>query len=128
MGSVNLVVTVESARTLITHNSDEDTNALHVPSLIAVAAALGEHSLAIAAPAIRCRSHQAQGVKFLLFLYCFGYRKASSQVRMLWEDHRNDLFINGFGEYACQRREWLHRGTHDCGDVQVCSCPREGAN
>ncbi|KAI0714834.1 CDF-like metal transporter [Earliella scabrosa] len=77
MGSVNLVVIVESARTLITRQSDEDTNQLHVPSLIAVGAALG--------------------VKFLLFLYCFGYRHASSQVRMLWEDHRNDLFINGFG-------------------------------
>ncbi|KAI0654462.1 CDF-like metal transporter [Cubamyces menziesii] len=76
MGSVNLVVIVESARTLITHSGD-DTNALHVPSLISVGAALG--------------------VKFILFLYCFGYRGASSQVRMLWEDHRNDLFINGFG-------------------------------
>ena len=41
MGSVNLVVVVESARTLITHNSDDDTNTLHVPSLIAVGAALG---------------------------------------------------------------------------------------
>ncbi|EJF67290.1 CDF-like metal transporter [Dichomitus squalens LYAD-421 SS1] len=77
MGSVNLVVIVESARTLITHNGTDDTNTLHVPSLIAVGAALG--------------------VKFLLFLYCFGYRNSSSQVRMLWEDHRNDLFINGFG-------------------------------
>ncbi|KAI0713151.1 CDF-like metal transporter [Cerioporus squamosus] len=77
MGSVNLVVIVESIRTLITRNSDDDTNALHVPSLISVGAALG--------------------VKFLLFLYCAGYRNASSQVRMLWEDHRNDLFINGFG-------------------------------
>ncbi|KAI0756392.1 CDF-like metal transporter [Daedaleopsis nitida] len=77
MGSVNLVVIVESARTLITRNSEATTNELHVPSLIAVGAALG--------------------VKFLLFLYCFGYRQASSQVRMLWEDHRNDLFINGFG-------------------------------
>lgn len=43
------------------------------------------------------------GVKFLLFLYCFGYRNTSSQVRMLWEDHRNDLFINGFGECPLQR-------------------------
>ncbi|KAI0800581.1 CDF-like metal transporter [Fomes fomentarius] len=77
MSSVNLVVIVESARTLITRNSDEQTNDLHVPSLIAVGAALG--------------------VKVLLFLYCFGYRDVSSQVRMLWEDHRNDLFINGFG-------------------------------
>lgn len=77
MGSVNLVVIVESFRTLITHNSDEDVNSLHVPSLISVGAALG--------------------VKFLLFLYCLSLRKASSQVEVLWEDHRNDLFINGFG-------------------------------
>ncbi|KAI0076049.1 CDF-like metal transporter [Panus rudis PR-1116 ss-1] len=77
MGSVNLVVIVESARTLITHNSDEDVNELHVPSLISVGAALG--------------------VKFVLFLYCLTLRKASSQVEVLWEDHRNDLFINGFG-------------------------------
>lgn len=37
------------------------------------------------------------GVKFILFLYCIPLRKASSQVHVLWEDHRNDLFINGFG-------------------------------
>ena len=41
MASVNLVVTVESVRTLLTHKGG-DTNALHIPSLIAVAAALGE--------------------------------------------------------------------------------------
>lgn len=41
MGSVNLVVIVESARDLISHGGGE-TNELHVPSLIAVAAALGE--------------------------------------------------------------------------------------
>ncbi|THH23237.1 hypothetical protein EUX98_g7940 [Antrodiella citrinella] len=77
MGSVNLVVIVESARTLITHNNDQDVNELHIPSLIAVGAALG--------------------VKLLLFLYCYSLRKASSQIEILWEDHRNDLFINGFG-------------------------------
>jgi hypothetical protein len=38
-----------------------------------------------------------KGVKFMLFLYCFSIRKHSSQVQVLWEDHRNDLFINGFG-------------------------------
>ncbi|KAF7792548.1 hypothetical protein EIP86_003589 [Pleurotus ostreatoroseus] len=65
MSAVNLVVIVESMRTIITHNNNEETNKLHVPSLIAVAAALG-------------------------------FRKASSQVEVLWEDHRNDLFINGF--------------------------------
>ena len=37
--------------------------------------------------------------KFVLFLYCWGLRKKSSQVHVLWEDHRNDLFINGFGEH-----------------------------
>ncbi|EKM61576.1 uncharacterized protein PHACADRAFT_248262 [Phanerochaete carnosa HHB-10118-sp] len=77
MGSVNLVVIVESMRTIVTHNSDDDTNALHIPSLISVGAALG--------------------VKFALFLYCWPLRRASSQVEVLWEDHRNDLFINGFG-------------------------------
>lgn len=77
MGSVNLVVIVESVRTIVTHNAADDTNALHVPSLIAVAAALG--------------------AKFVLFLYCLPLRKKSSQVEVLWEDHRNDLFINGFG-------------------------------
>ena len=37
-------------------------------------------------------------MKLLLFLYCLGLRKNSSQVHVLWEDHRNDLFINGFGQ------------------------------
>ncbi|EIM92410.1 CDF-like metal transporter [Stereum hirsutum FP-91666 SS1] len=76
MGSVNLVVIVESARDLITHGGG-DTNKFHVPSIVAVGAALG--------------------VKFLLFLYCYSLRTRSSQVLVLWEDHRNDLFINGFG-------------------------------
>ncbi|EMD42243.1 hypothetical protein CERSUDRAFT_102600 [Gelatoporia subvermispora B] len=77
MGSVNLVVIVESVRTIVTHKSGDDTNDFHIPSLIAVGAALG--------------------VKFMLFLYCLSLRHASSQVHVLWEDHRNDLFINGFG-------------------------------
>ena len=41
MGSVNLVVTVESVRTLLTHKGS-GTNALHIPSLVAVASALGK--------------------------------------------------------------------------------------
>lgn len=43
MGSVNLVVIVESVRTIVTHNSADKVNSLHVPSLIAVGAALGEY-------------------------------------------------------------------------------------
>ena len=42
MGSVNLVVIVESVRTILSHNSADKVNALHIPSLISVGAALGE--------------------------------------------------------------------------------------
>ncbi len=41
MGSVNLVVIVESARSLITKTND-DLQEFHIPSIIAVAAALGQ--------------------------------------------------------------------------------------
>jgi len=77
MAAVNLVVIVESVRVLISHNNDDSTNDFHLPSIIAVAAALG--------------------VKVLLFIYCYSIRKASSQVEILWEDHRNDLFVYSFG-------------------------------
>jgi len=76
MGSVNLIVIVESAQSLITETGG-DLKQFHIPSIIAVGVALG--------------------VKFILFLYCFSLRKHSSQVEVLWEDHRNDLFVNGFG-------------------------------
>ncbi|KAJ7897232.1 CDF-like metal transporter [Mycena olivaceomarginata] len=76
MGSVNLVVIVESAQSLITKKND-DLKQFHLPSILAVAAALA--------------------VKLVLFIYCFSLRKKSSQVLVLWEDHRNDLWINGFG-------------------------------
>ncbi|KAF9072730.1 hypothetical protein BDP27DRAFT_1391263 [Rhodocollybia butyracea] len=76
MSSVNLVIIVESIRDLITH-SGGIMKSFHLPSIIAVASALF--------------------VKILLFFYCLSLRKNSSQVRVLWEDHRNDLFINAFG-------------------------------
>ncbi len=31
--------------------------------------------------------------KLSLFIYCFSLRKQSSQVEVLFEDHRNDLFV-----------------------------------
>jgi len=77
MGAVNLVVMVESVRDIVTHSSSSDTNTFHLPSIIAVGAALG--------------------VKILLFFYCLSLRKSNSQVHVLWEDHRNDIFLNGFG-------------------------------
>ncbi|KAL2431517.1 Metal tolerance protein 3 [Exophiala dermatitidis] len=54
-----------------------DTKSFHLPSVIAVTVAF-------------C-------TKLGLFLYCWALRNQYSQVRILWEDHRNDLFINGFG-------------------------------
>jgi hypothetical protein len=36
------------------------------------------------------------GAKFILFLYCFSQRKFPS-VRILAQDHRNDLFVNSIG-------------------------------
>jgi len=74
MGSVNFVVIVESVRGLITR---EARTAFHLASILSVGVALA--------------------VKLALFIYCFSIRKKSSQVLVLWEDHRNDLFINGFG-------------------------------
>jgi len=35
--------------------------------------------------------------KLALFTYCWALRNMYSQVRILWEDHRNDLLINGIG-------------------------------
>lgn len=93
MGAVNLVVVVESMRTIISHHGDEDTNKLHVSSLIAVASALGKASTCTGESDV----DPMLGVKFVLFLYCMSFRHVSSQVHTLWEDHRNDLFINGFG-------------------------------
>ncbi|KAK3987715.1 cation efflux family protein [Cladorrhinum sp. PSN332] len=35
--------------------------------------------------------------KFCLFLSCFTLRNRYKQVHIVWQDHRNDLLINGFG-------------------------------
>ncbi|KAK0193505.1 CDF-like metal transporter [Armillaria mellea] len=76
MASVNLIVVVESVRSLVS-KEDDTLKDFHLPSIIAVAAALG--------------------VKLMLFILCYPFRKNSSQVAVLWEDHRNDLWINTFG-------------------------------
>ena len=77
MTSVNLVVLVESVQSIITHKSSDELKALHIPSLVSVASAVF--------------------VKFILFVYCYSIKTKSSQVEVLWEDHRNDLGINTFG-------------------------------
>ncbi|EOA85465.1 uncharacterized protein SETTUDRAFT_179893 [Exserohilum turcica Et28A] len=76
MITVSVVIIVESIRTVAEH-SGPDKNDFFLPSVIAVSVAFA--------------------TKFSLFLYCWALRNKYSQVRILWEDHRNDLFINGFG-------------------------------
>jgi hypothetical protein len=81
MAAINLVICVESIRAIISHTAEDgETNQIFIPALVAVASALG--------------------VKLLLFFYCLAYRKHSSQVDMLYQDHRNDLWINSFGTYG----------------------------
>jgi len=77
MITVSIVIIVESIRAFAEHNGSKETNDFFLPSVIAVAIAFA--------------------TKFCLFLYCWALRNKYSQVRILWEDHRNDLFINGFG-------------------------------
>lgn len=76
MITVSVVIIVESIRTIAEHTGP-DVNDFNLPSVIAVAIAFT--------------------TKFGLFLYCWALRNKYSQVRILWEDHRNDLSINGFG-------------------------------
>ena len=75
MCAVSLVLIVMSARE-IAQGSDTLTKPFKMPSIIAVAVALG--------------------IKIALFFYCYGLRQYS-QVRILWEDHRNDIIINAAG-------------------------------
>lgn len=76
MCSVSFILIVLSARGLAAGSSSE-TNRFHLPSVVAVSIAFT--------------------TKLCLLLYCWALRDVYSQIRILWEDHRNDLFINGFG-------------------------------
>ncbi|WWD19661.1 hypothetical protein CI109_104123 [Kwoniella shandongensis] len=76
MGGVNVILIVEAIQELVTHSGD-DLKKFHLSSILAVGGAFA--------------------VKLALFLYCFAIRRSSSQVQVLWEDHRNDLLTNGFG-------------------------------
>jgi hypothetical protein len=74
MTAVSLILIVESIRQL---TDKVDDSKFHYPSVIAVGIAFV--------------------TKLCLFAYCWALRNKYSQIRILWEDHRNDLFINGFG-------------------------------
>ena len=74
MTTVSCILIVESIKQLAEQKGDSK---FHIPSVIAVGIAFA--------------------TKLGLFLYCWALRNKYSQIRILWEDHRNDLFINGFG-------------------------------
>ncbi|OQO09744.1 hypothetical protein B0A48_05147 [Cryoendolithus antarcticus] len=77
MTAVSLILIVLSARDLAAGNGGKLTADFHLASAIVVGVAF-------------C-------TKLSLFFYCWALRNTYSQIRILWEDHRNDLFINGFG-------------------------------
>ncbi|KAK8058304.1 hypothetical protein PG994_008752 [Apiospora phragmitis] len=71
MMAVSFILIAFSIQQLATKDTgDGDTNHFHLPSVIAV---------------------------LCLFFYCWGIKDKYSQVDILWQDHRNDLFVNGFG-------------------------------
>lgn len=76
MIAVSLIIIVMSIRDLV-EGSATTTSKFNLPSVIAVAVAFF--------------------TKLSLFFYCFALRNLYSQIRILWEDHRNDLLINGVG-------------------------------
>lgn len=74
MTSVSLIIIAFAAQELAKGDSSKP---FHLPSVISVCAAFL--------------------TKFCLFLYCWSIKDKYSQVNILWQDHRNDLLVNGFG-------------------------------
>ncbi|KAK3499874.1 uncharacterized protein B0T23DRAFT_28220 [Neurospora hispaniola] len=77
MTAVSVVLIAFSAQDLAKHDKEAGTKDFHLPSVIAVCVAFA--------------------TKFSLFLYTWSLKDKYSQVRILWQDHRNDLLVNGFG-------------------------------
>jgi cation diffusion facilitator family transporter len=76
MTAVSFILVAFSVRELV-QGSNADTKSFYLPSVIAVAVAFT--------------------TKLVLFLYCWSLKDKYSQINILWQDHRNDLLINGFG-------------------------------
>ncbi|UKZ83703.1 hypothetical protein TrVFT333_011512 [Trichoderma virens FT-333] len=74
MSAVALIIIAFSAKELASGDGEKN---FHLPSVISVCAAFA--------------------TKFCLFLYCWSLKDKYSQVNILWQDHRNDLLVNGFG-------------------------------
>ncbi|CAK7197656.1 hypothetical protein SEUCBS139899_000304 [Sporothrix eucalyptigena] len=79
MTSVSFILIAFSVREIADGRSPDEatTNKFHLPSVLAVAIAFA--------------------TKLALFLYTWALKDRYSQVYILWQDHRNDLLINGFG-------------------------------
>ncbi|KAL4808052.1 cation efflux family-domain-containing protein [Aspergillus unguis] len=76
--AVSLVLVVESIRELA--QPHHELGRFNVAAIIAAACGFG--------------------VKLFLTIYCFIFRKHSSQLQMLWEDNRNDCFEYGFAIFT----------------------------
>lgn len=74
MTTVSVIIIAFAAQELVQARTDK---IFHLPSVISVCAAFS--------------------TKLALFLYCWSIKDRYSQVNILWQDHRNDLFVNGFG-------------------------------
>jgi cation diffusion facilitator family transporter len=77
MTAVSLILIAFSARELADREGEGGVNRFHLPSVIAVSVAFV--------------------TKLALFLYTWALKDRYSQILILWQDHRNDLLINGFG-------------------------------
>lgn len=77
MTAVSMILIAFSAEELVQRKGDSGTNVFHIPSVVAVGVAFG--------------------TKLVLFLYTWALKDKYSQIFILWQDHRNDLLINGFG-------------------------------
>lgn len=77
MTAVSLILIAFSARELADREGEGGVNRFHLPSVIAVSVAFA--------------------TKLALFLYTWALKDRYSQILILWQDHRNDLLINGFG-------------------------------
>lgn len=77
MTSVSMILIAFSAKELVTREGEDGTNKFHLPSVIAVCCAFL--------------------TKLVLFFYTWILKDKYSQIDILWQDHRNDLMINGFG-------------------------------
>ncbi|PHH69227.1 hypothetical protein CDD82_7908 [Ophiocordyceps australis] len=74
MAAVSLIILAFAAQELSQHGVEKQ---FHLASVLAICAAFA--------------------AKLALFGYCWSLKSRHSQIRVLWQDHRNDLLVNGFG-------------------------------